>query len=65
MTTHTAKMIKKSDLSLKDLAAAAGVSYQVARRWSLGESEPKFPHQVAGLARALRCKPADLIPDGS
>jgi hypothetical protein len=38
------------------------VPYQTARRWSLGESEPKI-HQIAGLARALKCKVTDLIPD--
>ena len=64
MTTHTAKMIEASSLSLQDLAAAAEVPYQTARRWSIGESEPKL-HQIAGLARALGCKPAELIPDGA
>lgn len=57
-------MIAASDLSLQDLAEAAEVPYQTARRWSIGESEPKL-HQVAGLARALGCEPAELIPDGA
>ncbi len=59
--THTAEKIRASGLSLQDLATAAEVPYQTARRWAIGESEPKL-HQVAGLAHALGCKPAELIP---
>ena len=57
-------MIQASSLSLQDLAKAAEVPYQTARRWAIGENEPKL-HQVAALARALKCKPADLIPNGA
>ena len=62
MTTHTAKMIEASDLSLQHLATAAEVPYQTARRWAIGQNEPKL-HQIAGLARALGCKPSELSPD--
>ncbi len=56
-----AEKIHLSGLSLQDLATAAEVPYQTARRWARGESEPKL-HQVAGLAHALGCKPSELIP---
>ena len=58
----TAEKIKASDLTLNDLADQAGVPYATARRWSLGQSEPKL-NQIAALARALGCEPADLIPE--
>lgn len=54
--------IQLSGLARTEIARRAGVPYATARRWSLGESEPKL-NQIAGLAQALGCDPSDLIPE--
>jgi transcriptional regulator with XRE-family HTH domain len=50
-------------LSQRDLAARAGIGRDTIARLELGRGRP-FPSTVTRLARALRCRPRDLLlPD--
>jgi SOS-response transcriptional repressor LexA len=49
------------DLSQSELAERLGVSRQVVNGWVKGRSTPRDPHQVAELAKVLKCSVSYLI----
>jgi transcriptional regulator with XRE-family HTH domain len=57
-----AEKIRASGVTDKQISEATGVPIPTAWRWRKGLTHPNIVN-VAALARAIGCKPADLIPD--
>lgn len=71
-TTHTSSVLShlaaairerrgRRNRSTSEAATAAGCSEVAWRKWEAGERWPG-PESLAAIARALGCRPRDLLP---